>query len=117
MTENVKEFVRACSLSEMPKRFGKRVELEDGVEVAIFEINGTLYAVDNICPHQKFPMLYEGEVHDCVVTCPMHGWQFDIETGECLSGGSARLATYEVFVRDGDIMIEKPQQTQPRWME
>lgn len=113
----MKEYIRACALAEMPKRFGKRIEIEEGVEVALFDVDGTLYAVDNICPHQKFPLLHEGDINDCVVTCPMHGWRFDIRTGECLSGGTAQLAVYEAFVRDGDIMIEKPGRATPKWME
>ena len=117
MSDSSKEYIRACSLAEMPKRFGKRIEIEEGVEIAIFDIGGTFYAVDNVCPHQKFPMLFEGEVNDCVVTCPMHSWQFDIRTGQCLSGGSAWLATYEVFIENGEIMVEKPKQSRPKWME
>lgn len=113
----MKEYIRVCSLAEMPKRFGKRIELDDDVEIALFDVDGTLYAVDNICPHQKFPLLYEGDVRDCVVTCPMHSWQFDIRTGECLTGGSAQLATYEVVVQDGEVMIEKPEPAKPKWME
>lgn len=117
MTLDSKEYIDVCSLSEMPKRFGKRVQLEDGTEVAIFDVDGTLYAVDNICPHQKFPLLFEGEVQDCSVTCPMHSWEFDLRTGECLSGNNARLVTYEVFEQDGRIMLEKPVPVKPKWME
>lgn len=117
MAQNSKEYIHVCALSEMPKRFGKRVRLEDGGEAAIFDIDGTLYAVDNVCPHQKFPLLYEGEIKDCTVTCPMHSWEFDLQTGECLSGNKARLATYEVFVQDGQVMMEKPVPAKPKWME
>ena len=117
MEDSSKEYIHVCALSEMPKRFGKRIELEDGIEVALFDIDGKLYAVNNICPHQKFPVLYEGEIKDCTVTCPMHSWEFDLRTGECLSGNNAQLTTYEVVVYEGQVMIEKPVPTTPKWME
>ncbi len=55
--------------------------LEDGREVAVFTYKGTLYAIDNICPHEGGP-LGEGSLDDTTVTCPWHGWQFDITTGQ-----------------------------------
>ena len=111
------EYLHLCSLSSLPKRFGKRFELEDGIEVALFQVEGNIYAVDNVCPHQKFPLLHEGEVEESAVTCPMHGWKFDLVTGKCLSGGNATLKTYEVMIQHGEIHIEKPKLEKPKWME
>ena len=48
---------------------------------ALFNVDGTFYALDGVCPHQGGP-LGSGEVHNCIVTCPWHGWQFDVRTGQ-----------------------------------
>lgn len=111
------DYIHLCALSSLPKRFGKRFQLEDDIEIALFQVDGEIYAINNICPHQKFPVLYEGEMEDCTVTCPMHGWKFDIRSGQCLEGGNALLKTYEVRVEDGQILIKRPEPEQPKWME
>jgi len=110
-------YISLCPLSSLPRRFGKRFELEEGIEVALFQVEGNIYVVDNVCPHQKFPLLYEGEVEESAVICPMHGWKFDLATGECLSGGKARLKTYKVVIKNGEVLIEKPEPEKPKWME
>lgn len=48
--------------------------------VALFNVGGTFYALDGVCPHQGGP-LGKGELAGCIVTCPWHGWQFDVKTG------------------------------------
>lgn len=58
------------------------VLIPDGREVALFNINGQIHALENACPHMGGP-LGEGEVEDCFVTCPWHGWQFDVRNGSC----------------------------------
>ncbi len=52
----------------------------DGYVIALFNIDGTFYALDGVCPHQGGP-LGRGELEGCIVTCPWHGWQFDVRTG------------------------------------
>ena len=111
------DFISLCSLSSLPKRFGKRFQLDNVIEIALFQIDGEIHAINNICPHQKYPVLHEGNVEGGCVTCPMHGWKFDIRTGECLEGGNARLKTYEVVVRDGEVLLRKPEPEVPKWME
>jgi nitrite reductase (NADH) small subunit len=49
--------------------------------VALFNVDGTFYALDGVCPHQGGP-LGRGELEGCIVTCPWHGWQFDVRTGQ-----------------------------------
>ena len=49
--------------------------------LAVFNVEGTYYALDGICPHQGGP-LGKGQLNGCVVTCPWHGWQFNVTTGQ-----------------------------------
>ena len=49
--------------------------------VALFNIAGEFFALDGVCPHQGGP-LGKGDVQGCIVTCPWHGWQFDVRSGE-----------------------------------
>jgi nitrite reductase/ring-hydroxylating ferredoxin subunit len=55
-------------------------------EVAVFNVGGEFYAIDNSCPHRGGP-LGEGELEDCIVTCPWHEFRFDVRTGKCIDTG------------------------------
>lgn len=113
---NNTDWLPLCRRSDIPKRHGRRFILDDGREIALFDVDGTLRAVDNVCPHQRFPLLYEGEVVDGVVTCPMHSWRFDLATGACVSGNNARLKVYEVEEREGMVGVVRTVEDAPRWM-
>ena len=80
-----------------------RLALPDGNEVAVFNVDGEYYAIDNFCPHKGAP-LSEGALCGHVVECGWHGWQFDVRTGECLTV-QERLRTYQVLVEDDQIKI------------
>lgn len=76
----------------------------DGEQGVLFHAEGRWFAVRNRCPHQQFERLHEGEVAGTVVTCPMHGWKFDLATGTGVNAGG-RLRVWKVTVRDGEIMV------------
>jgi nitrite reductase/ring-hydroxylating ferredoxin subunit len=80
-----------------------RVELPDGDELAVYNVNGEYYATENFCPHRGAP-LSEGALCGHVVECGLHGWQFDVRSGECLTVDE-KLRTYEVLVEDGLVKI------------
>ena len=73
------KWVRVLPLSECPPGSSREVVAEDRV-IALYNVDGTLYALDGVCPHQGGP-LGKGALAGCVVTCPWHGWQFDVRTG------------------------------------
>lgn len=74
-------------------------------KLALFASHGTYYAIDNLCPHAGGP-LCEGQVKDDVVTCPWHGSQFNIETGEVVHGPAKTSVTrYPVEVSGSDIYV------------
>ena len=92
------------------------------IEVGVFNIDGELHALPNVCPHQFGP-LCEGTVNGTtacsaatgwkfawvrqgeVVTCPWHGIEFDISTGRSLSSPRLKVRTYPVAVADGQVII------------
>lgn len=79
-----------------------------GRTLAIFNLNGTFYALDNTCTHVGGP-LGEGKVAGNVVTCPWHGSKFDITTGAVVGPPARRpVAAYRVSVKNDEVMVEVP---------
>jgi len=96
-------FVKACSAADIAPGTGKTVTV-GGRELALFNADGTFYAIDNECPHRSGP-LGEGELEGCIVTCPWHAWQFDLKTGESITDDT-KVATHTVKVEGGDLLVE-----------
>jgi nitrite reductase/ring-hydroxylating ferredoxin subunit len=73
-------------------------------EVAVFHCEDGFYATQAKCLHLGGP-LGRGKLAGCVVTCPWHGWQYDVRTGENVFDRALELETYEVVVEDGDVKV------------
>ncbi|MCS6927829.1 MAG: Rieske 2Fe-2S domain-containing protein [Candidatus Binatia bacterium] len=97
-------FVKVAHRGEIPVGQGKCVEVE-GKRIAIFNVNGAYYAIDGICPHQGGP-LGEGELDGTVVTCPWHGWEFDVTTGVNRDDSDIQQQQFAVKVDGDDILVE-----------
>jgi nitrite reductase/ring-hydroxylating ferredoxin subunit len=80
------------------------VELPDGSELAVYNVNGEYYATENFCPHRG-ARLTEGALCGHVIECGLHGWQFDVRSGECLTVPD-RIRTYRVRVEKGLVKVE-----------
>lgn len=115
LTIDGREFARACTLAQLPPGRSRVVYFDEERQVAVFNVGGELFAVTNICPHQHSPVIFEGLVDECTVTCPLHGWSYDLGTGRALGGG-AKLKTYEVRVVGDVIYVEIPRDEEPAWM-
>lgn len=76
----------------------------NGKAIALFNVDGTFYAIDNTCVHRGGP-LGEGDVAGDVVACPWHNWEFNVKTGACINNPSAKVAVYEVTVEGTDIKV------------
>ena len=76
----------------------------DGRMVAIANVDGTLHAIDGLCPHQGGP-LGTGQLCGTVLTCPWHGWQFDVTTGRHRVSATVRQAVHDVREREGRIEV------------
>ncbi len=73
--------------------------------VAVIRINGELYGIEADCKHMKASMA-RGKIEGHTITCPAHGWQYDIRTGACLNELWVQLKTYPVVVKDGQVYVE-----------
>ncbi|MGD9644937.1 MAG: Rieske (2Fe-2S) protein [Pirellulales bacterium] len=97
-------WVRVARLTDCPRGTGREVLAADRV-VALFNCDGTLYALDGVCPHQGGP-LGEGELCGTTVTCPWHGWQFDVRTGQHRTSQSVRQPTFDVKIEGDEIWVD-----------
>ena len=99
------EFIHVIAYHQFPVGHKKLVRYK-GQEIALFHLEGGLYAIANKCPHSTGPLV-EGRVTATIVTCPWHGAQFDISTGECCNGPATKnVATYPVHIQNGTIVVE-----------
>jgi len=87
------------TISDIPPGKARAVVLEK-FRIAVFNVDGTFYAVKDACPHAEYP-LSKGVTTGGEVTCSSHNWKFDLKTGKCLKGGELSIRTFEV-VLDGD---------------
>jgi nitrite reductase/ring-hydroxylating ferredoxin subunit len=97
------EFVEAGRLEELPLGQGRTVTIA-GKEVALFNVDGTIFAIDDSCLHHGLS-LGSSKVEGKVVTCRGHGWKYDVTTGSTLSSPGYGVASYPVKVEDGKILV------------
>ena len=98
------ELITVGRAEDVPEGRGATVELKSGGELALFNVGGAFYAIENFCPHRGAP-LAEGTLCEATVECDWHGWRFDLRSGACLNQPSAPVETYEVIIEDGWIKI------------
>jgi NAD(P)H-dependent nitrite reductase small subunit len=96
-------FVKAAAITEVKKDKSKVVTV-NGKEIALFNVDGKIYAIQNHCPHRSGP-LGEGVLEGEVVACPWHGWRFNVTNGKN-AVMPVSVKTYEVKVEDGNIFVE-----------
>ncbi|MFW8566247.1 Rieske (2Fe-2S) protein [Orrella sp. 11846] len=113
---------RVCHIDDIPHHTGLALEVA-GRPIGVMRTKDNVYAFRNMCPHKRAPLALgtvggtmlptpcAGELDygmdEQVLKCPWHGWEFSIETGECLFGVSdSKVRTYPVSVRDGEVFVE-----------
>ena len=97
-------FVRATTNAEIPPGAIREFQLE-GKDIAVANVAGNLFAINGVCLHQGGP-LGEGDLDRQIVTCPWHGWQFDVTTGQLVTNAAVTLACYPVEVRGEDVFVD-----------
>jgi 3-phenylpropionate/trans-cinnamate dioxygenase ferredoxin subunit len=102
-------FVKVARFSELRERRSIKVTVGDD-EIALWRIQGSIYAISNVCSHQHISTLHLGTLSGRSVTCPMHGWTYSLETGIALSGNGS-VKTYHVKVVGDDVFVEQPSST------
>ncbi len=100
------EFVKLCSVESLPQNRGVRIVIEDN-EYAVFRFGSKVNVLSNICPHNHVGKIFDGEIRDGSVACPIHGWTFDLATGKSTCGMS-NIKSYEVNIIGGEVFIKIP---------
>lgn len=119
MDEMVASLVDVCAVSELPPGQSKIVNV-GSKSLGVFNVNGTFYALANLCPHAGGP-LCRGQVTGTVsaeepyvvswhrsgeiVRCPWHSWEFDIATGTTLTDPRRTVTTFRTEVRNGRVYV------------
>ena len=100
------QWVRVAKVEEIPEGTGKELAAAGRV-VALYHVEGAFYALDGVCPHAGGP-LGEGVLEGSIVTCPWHGWQFDVASGRHCLNANLQHATFPVRIEGDDIFVELP---------
>ena len=101
--ETMPTLTKVAKTSEIPAGSGKVVEV-GGKAIALFNAEGSFYAIDNTCKHRGGP-LGEGSLSGTTVTCPWHGWEYDVTSGACSMDDSIKVQKYDVKVDGDDLLI------------
>ena len=97
-------FLKAARKDEIPAGTIREFAVE-GKSIALANVGGKFYAINNTCLHRGGP-LGEGELHDKTVTCPWHGWQYDVTTGKLTANPAVGVQCYAVEVRGEDVFVD-----------
>jgi nitrite reductase/ring-hydroxylating ferredoxin subunit len=97
------EYLTVARASAVSPGMGTVVTVR-GQDIAVFNVQGTFYALDNRCPHQDYP-LGMSPILDNSVICIGHAWRFDVRTGECHSVPGVCVRSYEVTVEGDEVKI------------
>ncbi|MBM3787670.1 MAG: Rieske (2Fe-2S) protein [Acidobacteria bacterium] len=85
---------------------GAMRELRHGEEeIVVCNVDGTIHALENRCPHSRGP-LAQGALHGKMIVCPWHAWEFDATTGECDFNPAVCLRRFNVHLEAGQVFIE-----------
>ncbi|HYL80648.1 MAG TPA: Rieske (2Fe-2S) protein [Candidatus Acidoferrum sp.] len=96
--------VKVASASELLPGQG-RVGKAGDLEIALFNVGGSFHAIGNTCLHRGGP-LGEGSLEGSVVTCPWHGWEYDLSTGASRVNPAMRVPVYRTEVKGEEVFIE-----------
>lgn len=96
----MQEVIKVATLDQLPPGQMRYVDV-DGLPIALANVGGTIYAFSDSCRHEG-GSLSSGVLRDEIVTCPLHGWAYNVRTGKALIPPvGLRIQTYEVRI-DGD---------------
>jgi nitrite reductase/ring-hydroxylating ferredoxin subunit len=101
--------VFACKASAIGEGCAVRVDAF-GRAIAVFRNKGSLFAIDDVCPHRG-GSLHLGDVEKDAAVCPLHGWAFDLETGQMRGNPRLRLPIYDLELRGDDVYVGGPIET------
>lgn len=100
------QWVRVASVEDVPVGTGKELTAAGRV-IALFNVEGEFYALDGVCPHAGGP-LGEGVLQGDVVTCPWHGWQFQVTSGQHCLNANLQHTAFPIKIEGSDVLVELP---------
>ena len=100
-----------CKPEEIKEGYARVAKLSNGDRIAVFKHHGKLSVISNACAHQNGP-LGEGKIIQCLVTCPWHGFQYDVTNGRSPAPFTETVPTYNLIIRNGIIRVN-PQANPP----
>jgi len=96
---------RICPLDDIPRLGARVVQRASGGDIAVFRnAEDEVFALHDKCAHKGGP-LSQGIVHGRKVTCPLHGWNFNLQDGQALAPDVGGCATFAVKVEDGEVWL------------
>ena len=98
--------VCAGSTTDVPPGEGRVVEA-DGRTLALFNVSGAFYALDNSCSHRGGP-LGEGDLDGTVVVCPWHAWRWDVTSGANMNNPAVKMACFPVSLEGDQVWVDLP---------
>lgn len=96
---------RVCALHELPPGSRRVVEINRYEEALVLNLDGALYAISNICPHEG-AALQRGLVVDKVLYCPLHRWGFELTTGAYIGNTAICARLYPVEICDHQVYLD-----------
>jgi nitrite reductase/ring-hydroxylating ferredoxin subunit len=97
------DFRTVARLEELPELGGKEIIL-DGRRICLLKHNGEVFATAAECPHKAAP-LAAGWVENGHIFCALHGWEFDLQTGNCTNVSGCKIQIFSVRVIDGEVQV------------
>lgn len=98
------EWVKVMSRNDVPVGGGTTVTIDDK-RIAVFCVAGQFFALNGVCPHRGGP-LGEGELEGTIVTCPWHGWEFDVTTGQSPINPAACVESFPIKLEGDDLYLQ-----------
>lgn len=98
------DFVEVAQLAQVAPGNGKLVYVDEK-SIALFNVDGTIYAIDDTCLHEG-SSLAQGKLNGKILTCRGHGWKYDVTTGSLTLNPEMCVASYDVKIVDGKIMVD-----------
>ena len=99
------DWIDIGALHDVPLRGARKVKTAAGCLAIFRTAEAEVFATSGTCPHKGGPLV-EGIVHDRKVTCPLHNWIFDLETGQAQGADDGQIETFAVKVEDGRTLID-----------
>ncbi|HEX5412033.1 MAG TPA: Rieske 2Fe-2S domain-containing protein [Terriglobia bacterium] len=95
--------IQVATVADLPEGAVRHIVIHDK-PMALCKVEGQFFAVNAVCPHMGGP-LASGRLNGCLLTCPWHGWTYDVRTGLPDHPGGHSISTYEVRVEGQDVLV------------